>query len=268
MNMQNNSNILLPQSFNWKFWVHRWERMQERYLVKRHKRFDIIVQLIKETQPNLTSIVDLGCGPGSLTIRLLEALPDVQIIGIDLDPTLLPLAQLRTAHFGEQVQFIQKDLRDPTWINVFADSVDAVVSATALHWLNEQQLKLVYKQISSILRYGGIFLNADHVKSDFPLLQQFWERHREEMRKQKRDPRTDNWDTFINAYLAELGQDAREIRQRVLGPWEGSEEGFPLAWHFAQLRASGLEYVDCFWRCDCDAIYGGVCGKNRPNFSS
>jgi SAM-dependent methyltransferase len=260
--INNDFAMQLPQSFNWKFWVTRWERMQERYLVKRNKRFDIIIQLIKETQTDLTSIVDLGCGPGSLTIRLLEAFPDIQIIGIDVDPTLLPLAQLRTARFGEQIRFIQKDLRDPAWTNFLSEQVDTVVSATALHWLNKKQLKQVYKQIASVLFHGGIFLNADHVRNDFLPLQKFWEWHREEMRKQQRDPRADDWNTFINTYLDELGPAAREIRQQALGAWEGSEEGFPLAWHFDQLRNSGFEHIECFWRCDCDAIYGGFCRKS------
>jgi SAM-dependent methyltransferase len=209
-------------------------------------------------QADLSYLVDLGCGSGSLTVRLLEAFPDAQVIGIDIDPTLLPLAQLRTARFGERVRFIQKDLRDPAWTEIFPKPVDAVVSATALHWLNEQQLKQVYAQIASILRGGGIFLNADHVGSDFPALQQFWEWHREEKRKQRRDPRADDWNTFMNTYLNELGADAREIRQQVLGEWEGTEEGFPLAWHFDHLRKANFKHVECFWRCDCDAIYGGI----------
>jgi SAM-dependent methyltransferase len=258
IDMQNTSSIQLPQSFNWKFWVNRWERMQERYLVKRNQRFGIIVQLIEETQTDLSSLVDLGCGSGSLTVRLLEAFPDVQVIGIDVDPSLLPLAQLRTARFGDRVRFIQKDLRDQAWTDVLSDPVDGVVSSTALHWLTEKQLKRVYKQIASILRHGGIFLNADHVGSNFGPLQQFWEWHREEMRKQQRDPRADDWNTFMNAYLNELGVNAREIRQQVLGEWEGTEEGFPLAWHFDHLRKAGFAHVECFWRCDCDAIYGGI----------
>jgi SAM-dependent methyltransferase len=183
------------------------------------------------------------------------------VIGLDVDPTLLPLARLRTARFGERIQFIQKDLREPAWIDVFSDPIDAVVSATAFHWLNEQQLKQVYEQIASILRHGGIFLNADHVGSNFAPLQQFWEWHREEMRKQRRNPRADDWNTFINAYLDELEPEAQEIRQHALGEWEGIEEGFPLAWHFDQLRKAGFDHVECFWRCDCDAIYGGFCRK-------
>ena len=42
------------------------------------------------------------------------------------------------------------------------------------------------------------------------------------------------------------------------GACAGVEEGLPLAWHFDKLTESGFSSVDCFWRCDCDAIYGGI----------
>jgi hypothetical protein len=68
----------------------------------------------------------------------------------------------------------------------------------------------------------------------------------------------DDWDSFWTAYTAALGLDAAEADARVLGGWDGGvEEGLPLAWHLDALREAGFGAVDCFWRCDCDAIYGG-----------
>jgi hypothetical protein len=58
--------------------------------------------------------------------------------------------------------------------------------------------------------------------------------------------------------------DAQRIDERLLGDWEGGiEDGLPLAWHLDALRASGFRSVDCFWRCDCDAIYGGIKGEQN-----
>lgn len=246
----------LPKDFDWKPWIKRWDRMQERYLVKRTQRFDLIVQIVAATQTEIKTIVDLGCGTGSLTAHLLDAFPEAQVIGIEVDPTLLALAARRTAHFGERVRLLHRDLRKATWTKGL-NAASAVVSATALHWLTESQLQRVYQQITPILKAGGIFLNADHVRSDCRPLQRFWEQRRQELRKQKWDPRADDWDTFFKEFLDVLGEDARMLRDLAVGPWEGNDDGYPLAWHVEHLHAAGFRQVECFWRIDCDAIYGG-----------
>jgi trans-aconitate methyltransferase len=256
--MEEKTQVELPEGFDWQSWVSRWEKMQGRYLVKRNERFDIIVQMIRDTQDNVTSIIDLGCGPGSVMLRLLQAFPEAHVTGIDMDPTILPLARKRLGDFRNRAHFVQADLRDCILMDIVPHPVDAVVSATAFHWLNEQQIKDLYEQISTVLRPGGIFLNADHAASTSSLIQKSWETNREEMRKKERDPDAEEWDTFMDSYLGELGPDARDVRERALGSIEGIEEGLPLVWHFDQLRACGFSFVDCFWRCDCDAIYGGV----------
>jgi hypothetical protein len=39
--------------------------------------------------------------------------------------------------------------------------------------------------------------------------------------------------------------------------------GAPDVVDLKQLREAGITSVDCFWRSDCDAIYGGVLAKVR-----
>lgn len=255
--------VQFPESFDWKPWITRWERMQDRYLVKRAQRFALIIELLEKTQRHPATIVELGCGPGSLTIRLLEAFSKAHVVGIDLDPTLLLLAERRTVKFGERVQFLHRDLRDESWIQDISEPVNAVVSTTALHWLNKRHLKQVYRQVAALLEDRGIFLNADHAGSDFGRIQRLWEQRRKSMRAQNRNPHAEDWTTFIDAYLEALGEDARNIREQVLGPWEGNDRGFPLSWHLDHLRKAGFKHIDCFWRIDCDAIYGGIIRKGK-----
>jgi len=95
---------------NWQTWVSRWDRMQERYLVARSEHFDIIARLIADTQTPVRNIVDLGCGTGTLTVSLLEKFPLVHTYGLDLDPTLLPLAHARSSIFADRTHFLQADL--------------------------------------------------------------------------------------------------------------------------------------------------------------
>jgi SAM-dependent methyltransferase len=268
----------LPPGFDWEYWVARWDQMQSYYLVGRAERFALLARTVRDIAGPSPRVVDLGCGPGSLMRAVLEALPQAEVWGIDFDPAALLLARARLASYGPRAHVALADLRSPTWRigirrNGMPDRVDAAISATALHWLKPGALATLYGQIAALLRPGGLFLNADHVGSDWAPLQASWERHRVEMRAARDAPSIaidadlgtpEPWDDFWAAYVRALGGDTAgfvyaEADARVLGGWDGGvEEGLPLAWHLDALREAGFGAVDCFWRCDCDAIYGGI----------
>lgn len=239
-------------------WIDRWDRMQERYLAARAERFGTIARLIRSTQGEVPIVLDLGCGTGSVMAALLDAIPGACAAGVDLDPTLLVLAEKRLAPFGERAQLVQADFRQDGWIGTLSGMrLDAIVSATALHWLSPELLSSLYAQVATVLRPGGVFLNADHVASERSSVQRAWNQHRSEVLSAAADPSADDWSGFWRDYLAVLGEEARKERERCLGTWEGVEDGQPLAWHIDHLRQAGFTAVDCFWRADCDAIYGG-----------
>jgi len=250
--------IKLPADIDWPCWIERWDRMQDRYIPYRKERFELMARLIADTQQSVTFVLDIGCGTGSLMLTVLEEFPEAEVFGIDFDPTLLALAEKRLAEFGKRAHLTQADMRDESWPKSLPHPMDAVVSATALHWLSTEQLARLYDRLAEILRPGAVFLNADHVRSDSESIQRAWQQHREQVLDRQGDPGAEDWEGFWDAYGRALEIDIKAFRSTFAEPWEGSEEGLPLEWHFERLRASGFEAVDCFWRCDCDAIYGGL----------
>jgi len=248
--------ISFPEGFDWQVWITRWDKMQERYIVKRSERFKIMSRLIRVTQNPVTRIVDLGCGTGSLMSEMLKAFPKARLTGIDFDPTLLPLAQNRLIRFGDRITLLLEDLRQEKWLQYLSEPVDAVVSATALHWFKPDELAYLYDKIARILRVGGIFLNADHVGSTNKQIQQAWEKNREKILSQQKKTGED-WEVFWAEYMAALGLENREIHQRVLNSWKGGvEEGMSLEWHFENLKNAGFIDIEQFmingfqlWKC-------------------
>ena len=232
--------------------------MQERYIARRAERIGLMVSLMRETVSPVTRVLDLGCGTGSLMKAFLDAFPKAEAYGVDFDPVLLRLAQQRLGPYGARCRIIPADLRLECWRAQLPETFDATISATALHWLTETQLASLYRQLAGLLRPGGLFISADHIASRQPQVQKFWEQSREERRRKEASQGGDSWDGFWEAYAGALGlAGGRTITERVLGGWDGGvEEGLPLEWHFAELKASGFSHPECFWRCDCDAIYG------------
>ncbi len=143
---------------------------------------------------------------------------------------------------------------------------DAVVSATALHWLSAEHLAELYGRLAEVMSPGGVFLNADHVGSERPAVQNDWQESRRLRLANDDHSSADTWDGFWQAYAAALGEDINAMGSNVVKEWEGVEDGMPLSWHFDRLRECGFACTDCFWRCYGDAIYGGIMpdGKDAP----
>jgi SAM-dependent methyltransferase len=109
--------------------------------------------------------LDLGCGPGSLARRLLDRFPDARCLAVDLDPVLLAMGQAVHGSTGGRLTWIEADLRDTDWPGRLGTGhVDAVLSTTALHWLPSDSLARLYRQLGSLVREGGIFLNGDTIR--------------------------------------------------------------------------------------------------------
>ena len=59
-------------------------------------------------------ILDLGSGPGSLAVRLLERMPSATVVALDADPLLLALGASAWRDLPG-LRFVSADLRMPTW---------------------------------------------------------------------------------------------------------------------------------------------------------
>ena len=62
-----------------------------------------------EYYPDLTHghVLDLGCGPGDIAIRLARALPELQITGVDASGPMIDIAERAVAAHGlsERIRF-------------------------------------------------------------------------------------------------------------------------------------------------------------------
>lgn len=148
---------------DWQAWQESWDRQQEWYMPDREERFRVMLDMVEALVGTAPRVLDLACGTGSITARLLARFPDATSTGVDLDPALLAIAE-GTFEGDERVTFVTADLKDPGWAAQLPhDSYDAVLTATALHWLHREPLADLYGHIAGLVRDGGVFMNADHM---------------------------------------------------------------------------------------------------------
>lgn len=96
-------------------------------------------------------VLDVGCGTGRVTERLLERLPRGSVIALDGSASMLEEARRRLARFGNRVSYVQADLANPPL--PIDGAVDAAVSTAALHWVIDHDA--LFAGIGGAIRGGG-----------------------------------------------------------------------------------------------------------------
>jgi len=110
--------------------------------------------------PTPRLVVDLGCGPGELTLGLARRWPDARIVGVDSSPQMLERA--RELDADSRVEWVQA--RAEEWDPSGAGApVDVLVTNATLQWV-PTHLRLIPCWLAS-LAPGGTF--AMQVPSNF-----------------------------------------------------------------------------------------------------
>jgi SAM-dependent methyltransferase len=247
-------------------WIARWEIQQQGYLPDREDRFTALIDAVEEAAGRPDPLVlDLGCGPGSLSVRLLDRMPAARVVAIDTDPVLLALGR---AAYGQRdrLRFADVDLRSNGWTAALGldRPADAAVSTTALHWLQPDALHLMYARLATVLRPGGLLLDGDHFQDDaaaVPTLARLG-RVLIEREEQRRFPEglPETWSGWWEAIKEDpaLAAPLAERDQRRLTEDHHGSESVRLATHVDGLRAAGFAEIGTIWQRGENRILVGV----------
>jgi ubiquinone/menaquinone biosynthesis C-methylase UbiE len=243
---------------DWQQWFARWEAMQNCYVPYRLHRFDLMLRLPDLPVDSRLSILDLGCGLGSVAFHALGRYPHARVVAVDWNPVLLDMGRRMAEAKGEErIRFVQADIRRPDWWAAYEEAFDLVLSANALHWLNADHLAETYRRVYRALKPGGWFMISDHIASDYPETQA---RYRQMLQAQQRaalsTTNADDWDGFWEALSREMGQSDLLAQHNQAEIWEGSEDGQPRQFHLDALRACGFQQIEFHWQEMGEAIIG------------
>lgn len=98
-----------------------------------------------------SSVLDCGCGPGSITIGLAQHASSSTVTGIDLDPTQIQLAEHRAEQQSvSNVRFSQADVCDLPFPD---EAFDTVFSNAVLEHVQRSDIAL--REMFRVLKRGG-----------------------------------------------------------------------------------------------------------------
>ncbi|THC52421.1 class I SAM-dependent methyltransferase [Streptomyces sp. A1499] len=244
---------------DWRAWQDSWDRQQQWYLPDREERFTIMLDMVEAVVGTAPRVLDLACGTGSITDRLLKRFPEATSVGVDLDPALLTIAE-GTFAGDERVTFVTADLKDPDWAAALPhDSYDAVLTATALHWLYSEPLAALYGQVAGLVRDGGVFMNADHMPDPAtPRLNAAESAYRHRRMDRAKAEGVLDWKEWWQLAAQDpvlAGPTAK--RFEIYG--EHADGDMPsVEWHARTLREAGFAEARPVWASPSDAVVLGL----------
>jgi tRNA (cmo5U34)-methyltransferase len=181
-------------------------------------------------------VLDLGCGAGNFTLRVLQEVCRLQCHLVDLSRPMLERAGQRIQATGNtSVHLYQTDLRK---LDLPSASVDAILAGATLHHLrDEADWANVFAKLHRWLKPGGRLYVADLATFDTPEVQQLmWNRY--------------------GRYLETLG--GAEYRDKVFAYIEKEDSPRSLPFQLELLRHVGFSRYDVLHRHQVFACYFAV----------
>jgi tRNA (cmo5U34)-methyltransferase len=200
---------------------------------------DLVTAAAAATNPNATSVLDVGCGAGNYTLKLLEKLPNLSVTLIDLSRPMLDRAVERiTAAGARDVTPMQGDVRE---LQLPGNSFDITLASAVLHHLrSDDEWLAVIRTFHRVLRPGGSVWIADLVQHSTPAVQSLmWKRYGE--------------------YLEQLG--GAEYREKVFAYVEKEDSPRDVMFQIDTLRRVGFSRIEILHKNSVFAAFGAVKGS-------
>ncbi len=182
-------------------------------------------------------MLDVGCGAGNYTLKLLERLPGLQVTLLDLSDPMLERARERISASGAAggITLIQRDVREAP---LGEGRFDIILAAAVLHHLrNAGEWRAVFEKFHRALRPGGSLWISDLVRHTIPAVEQMmWERYGD--------------------YLSSLG--GEDYRRHVFAYIEREDSPTPLLYQCDLLRAAGFRQFEILHKNSSFAAFGAV----------
>ena len=195
---------------------------------------ELVAHAAAVTAPQAAAILDVGCGAGNFTLKLLRRLPRLDVTLIDLSRPMLERALERVGPATKgSVTARQGDIRD---LSLGESQFDIIIAASVLHHLREDhEWNAVFSKFHAALRPGGWLWIHDFIEHSHPQVQALmWERY--------------------GAYLAQLKDAA--YRDEVFKYVAQEDTPRSLSFQLDLLRNVGFSAVEVLHKNNCFAAFG------------
>jgi len=204
---------------------------------------ELITQAAAATNPQATAMLDVGCGAGNYTLKMLAALPGLEVTLVDLSRPMLNRAVERISRVDvSRITTHQADVRE---LNLGKEAFDIILAAAVLHHLRDDaEWEAVFAKFYATLKPGGSVWISDLIEHSTVAVQ------------------TMMWDRYGD-YLTEFKGEA--YRDQVFAYIKQEDTPRPLLFQIDMLREVGFSNVEILHKNSCFAAFGAIKSSIRQD---
>jgi tRNA (cmo5U34)-methyltransferase len=197
---------------------------------------ELCTDAAKAVTPGATNLLDIGCGAGNYSLKMLSKLPNLNCTLNDLSLPMLEAAKKRvSASTKGTVKTIQMDMRE---LDLERGSYDIVLAAATLHHLrNDDDWTSVFTKIYKALTPGGSFWISDLISHDSTGLNELFK-------------------TYYGDYLESL--DGPVFKKKVFDYIDYEDTPRSIEFQLALMKKVGFRNVEILHKNLCFAAFGGM----------
>jgi tRNA (cmo5U34)-methyltransferase len=194
----------------------------------------LVAEAAAAVTPHAKHVLDVGCGAGNYTLKLLERLPGIDATLLDLSRPMLDRAAQRVgAATAGRVATVQADVREAVFPG---GGFDVILAAAVLHHLRtDAEWEAVFGSFFRWLRPGGSVWIFDLVSSPLPAVQALMWRH---------------YGDYLTGFKGEA------YRDEVFAYIEREDSPRPLGYQLGLLTRAGFRDPEVLHKHLCFAAFG------------
>jgi tRNA (cmo5U34)-methyltransferase len=197
---------------------------------------ELITEAAKRIVPSATTLLDVGCGAGNYSVKMLSKLPDLACTLVDLSQPMCDRATERVSALTDKtVTALQGDIRE---VELELNQFDIILAGAVLHHLREDEdWEKTFQQLFSLLKPGGCLMISDLITQDHQALNEYiWERYGD--------------------YLEEI--DGKEYRKKVLAYVAKEDSPRSMTYQLDLMKKVGFSHVEILHKNMCFGAFGGI----------
>lgn len=197
---------------------------------------ELLTEVSKRLNPNAQNLLDIGCGAGNYSLKMLTKIADLNCTLVDLSRPMLEKAVERvSAKTQNKVEAIQGDIRE---VALKENNYDIILAGAVLHHLrDDEDWESTFKKLFRLLKKGGCLMISDLVTQEIGEVNEYtWERYGD--------------------YLE--GINGKEYREKVLNYIVKEDSPRSMTYQLALMEKVGFSKTEILHKNRCFGAFGGI----------